>query len=75
MTARLQLAVLAEHGAAFATDAPTMSGKRRPAAQQVGPTCAARTIAQPRRSRLAWRELGKIDGLRGRAGKRDQRPD
>ena len=72
---RLQLAVFAEHGAALVADTPAVSGKRRPAAQQVCPSHAARMIAHPCRGRLAWRKLGKIDGLRGRAGKRDQRPD
>jgi hypothetical protein len=72
---RLQLSVFAEHGATLVADAPAVSGKRRPAAQQVGPSHAARMIAHSCGGRLAWRELGKIDGLRGSAGKRDQRPD
>src|SRR4029077_19052830 len=33
---RLQLSVFAEHGAALVADAPAVSGKRCPAAQQVG---------------------------------------
>ena len=72
---RLQLSVFAEHSAALVADAPAVSGKRCPAAQQVGPSHATRMIAHPCCSRLAWRELGKIDGFRGRAGKREQRPD
>jgi hypothetical protein len=71
----LQLSVLAQHGAAFIADAPAMSGKRRAAAQQIGPSHATRTIAHPCCSRLAWRELGKVNRLRGSSGKRDQRPD
>jgi hypothetical protein len=72
---RLQLSVFAEHSAALVADAPAVSGKRCPAAQQVGPSHATRMIAHPCRSRLAWRKLGKIDGFRGRAGKREQRTD
>src|SRR5262249_24509621 len=71
----LQLSVRAQHGAAFIADAPAMSGKRRAAAQQIGPSHATRTIAHPCCSRLAWRELGKVNRLRGSSGKRDQRPN
>src|SRR5262249_15730511 len=72
---RLQLAVFAEHSAPLVAEAAAVSGKRRPAAQQIGPSHAARPIAHSCRGRLAWCELGKIDRLRGRAGKRDRRPD
>jgi hypothetical protein len=71
---RLQLSIFAEHSAALVTDAPTMSGKRRSAAQQVGPAHPGGTVAHPRRGRLAWGELGHIDRIGG-ARKRKQWPD
>jgi len=74
MAARLQLAVSAEDGAASVADTPTVSGKRRAAAQEIVPGHAARAITQPRRSWFAWGELGKIDGVGG-TGKHKQRPD
>src|ERR1700687_6175669 len=48
---RLQLTVFTQHRPAFVTDAPAMSGKRRPAAQKIAKGHAAGAFAQARSSR------------------------
>jgi len=58
-----------QHRAALVTDAPTMGGKRRPAAQEVIPTHAAFTVAQLGCGWPAWRQLGEINRVRGGGGK------
>jgi hypothetical protein len=52
-----------------------MGRERRAAAQQIVPCHASGTVAQPRRSRPAWRKLGKIDGPGGGVGKGKKRPN
>jgi hypothetical protein len=71
----LQLSVLSQHRAALVAHAQAMGRERRAATQQIAPCHAAGTVAPPRRGRPAWRELGKIDGLGGSAGKGKKRPN
>ena len=47
--ARLQLAVFAQHRAAFVADAPAMGGERRTALQQIAPGHAGGVVAEPAR--------------------------
>ena len=59
------MAVLVQHRAAAAADAPAISGKRRTAAEQVAPAHPAVAIAHPGGRRLARRKFGKINGTGG----------